>query len=237
MKVDSKQLMLDHEEFLIALVRGMAAKLPHFVEFDELLAFGRLGLVEAATRFQPDNGAAFQTFAYYRIRGAVFDGLRKMAGLRPIARTWVAAQETVDSLAQQIEAAPGGDARAALGAAARNIATVFIVSGVGVGDEIDSPAAAVMPVDEAAAWNELQSKLSDALRRLPSGDAWIVQRHFYDGVSLTEIARSLGVNKSTISRRLTSTLARLRGFLESEEDQIEPAHSSAMVATSAGSMR
>src|SRR3954453_10408452 len=36
------------------------------------------GLLEAAERYDPKMGANFMTFSYYRIRGAIYDGLRGM---------------------------------------------------------------------------------------------------------------------------------------------------------------
>ena len=39
------------------------------------------GLLEAAERYDRRHGVTFQTFAYYRVRGAMFDGLRNMGWL------------------------------------------------------------------------------------------------------------------------------------------------------------
>ena len=47
-------------------------------EMDELVAWGQIGLLEAAERFDARVGANFLTFAHYRIKGAIYDGLRKM---------------------------------------------------------------------------------------------------------------------------------------------------------------
>lgn len=51
-------------------------------ELDELMAWGQIGLLEAAERFDSRLGANFLTFAHYRIKGAIFDGLRKMGVLK-----------------------------------------------------------------------------------------------------------------------------------------------------------
>src|SRR5262245_44728279 len=48
------------------------------MEVDDLVAYGRKGLVEAAERFDGRAGVAFTTFAYYRVRGAMYDGIRAM---------------------------------------------------------------------------------------------------------------------------------------------------------------
>src|SRR6185436_11792944 len=45
---------------------------------DDLVGYGHKGLIEAADRFDSKQGVTFTTFAYYRIRGAMLDGLRTM---------------------------------------------------------------------------------------------------------------------------------------------------------------
>ena len=71
-----EELVDRHMDYARALTHKIARGLPSNVDFDELVGFANLGLTEAAMKFQPDLGVAFTTFAYYRIRGAVFDGLR-----------------------------------------------------------------------------------------------------------------------------------------------------------------
>src|SRR6185436_11369037 len=69
----------------IPFVRSIAAKvkeqLPREIEFDDLVSYGMQGLLEAADRYDLQHGCAFTTFAYYRVRGAIFDGLRGMGWL------------------------------------------------------------------------------------------------------------------------------------------------------------
>src|SRR5256885_17062497 len=68
----------------LSLVQSIAGKLKRSlgraIDFEDLVGYGSKGLVEAAERFDPRQGAPFTTFAYYRIRGAMLDGLRTMAG-------------------------------------------------------------------------------------------------------------------------------------------------------------
>src|SRR2546423_15128917 len=69
----------------VPFVRSIAAKvkeqLPREIEFDDLVSYGMQGLLEAAERYDLSHGTAFTTFAYYRVRGAIFDGLPGMGGL------------------------------------------------------------------------------------------------------------------------------------------------------------
>ncbi len=65
------------------LVRSMAVqigrKLPPHVELEDLIEYGQVGLAEAARDFDPGLGSRFSTYAYYRVRGAIYDGLAKVA--------------------------------------------------------------------------------------------------------------------------------------------------------------
>jgi RNA polymerase sigma factor for flagellar operon FliA len=62
------------------LVRRLAlqliAKLPANVDLNDLIQAGMIGLLDASTRYQDDQGAKFETYAVQRIRGAMLDELR-----------------------------------------------------------------------------------------------------------------------------------------------------------------
>lgn len=51
-------------------------------EYDELYHYGIIGLLDAERRFDPNCGAIFTTYAYYRIHGAIIDGIRSMGYLK-----------------------------------------------------------------------------------------------------------------------------------------------------------
>ena len=51
------------------------------VAFADYFQYACVGLVEAVDRFEPDRPVLFETFATYRIRGAVLNGLAKESEL------------------------------------------------------------------------------------------------------------------------------------------------------------
>jgi len=53
-----------------------------WAEFDELLQWGAVGMMEAMQRFDARQGVSFQAFASRRIRGAMIDGLRRDGSCR-----------------------------------------------------------------------------------------------------------------------------------------------------------
>src|SRR5438045_1549313 len=72
-----EELILGNLSLVRHILGRMTAKLPPRIDLDNLEAAGMLGLVEAANRFEPDRGVSFKTFAYTRIRGAIYDELRR----------------------------------------------------------------------------------------------------------------------------------------------------------------
>src|SRR3954470_2467396 len=75
---ERQQLVDDNVPFVRAAAAKLKESLPREVEFDDLVAYGMEGLLEAAERYEKRFGVAFTTFAWYRVRGAMFDGLRAM---------------------------------------------------------------------------------------------------------------------------------------------------------------
>ena len=61
-----------------SLAARIARSVPVRVDLEDLIAYGELGLAQAARDYAPDRGAEFTSFAYYRIRGAIYDGLAQM---------------------------------------------------------------------------------------------------------------------------------------------------------------
>src|SRR5258707_11962977 len=75
---EKNQLVEQHLGLVQAIARKVKKTLGARIDYDDLVAYGSKGLVEAAERYDARPGVAFSTFAYYRIRGAMFDGLRTM---------------------------------------------------------------------------------------------------------------------------------------------------------------
>ncbi len=76
------RLVTDHLPYTEAVTQDFLSQtnLRDVIQRDDAVAYGHLGLLEAASRFRPENGASFATFSYFRIRGAVMDGIRRSWG-------------------------------------------------------------------------------------------------------------------------------------------------------------
>lgn len=70
------ELLAQHAPLVRRLALQLIARLPASVELDDLIQVGMMGLLDAAEKYQDDQGAKFETYASQRIRGAMLDELR-----------------------------------------------------------------------------------------------------------------------------------------------------------------
>lgn len=79
--------LIQHYMYLVNFhVDRTASHLPRNVSRDDLVSFGLMGLFDALKKFEPARDLKFDTYASFRIRGAIIDGLRKEDRLSRTAR-------------------------------------------------------------------------------------------------------------------------------------------------------
>lgn len=79
-EVDSRasdQLVITHAPLVKKIAHHLMARLPASVQVDDLIQAGMIGLLEAAKKYEVSKGAAFETYAGIRIRGAMMDEVRR----------------------------------------------------------------------------------------------------------------------------------------------------------------
>src|SRR5665213_2365510 len=60
------------------VARQIAVRLPVHVEIEDLRQNGFVGLLDAVRKYSPDRGVQFESYATFRVRGAILDGLREL---------------------------------------------------------------------------------------------------------------------------------------------------------------
>ena len=99
-KIDKSDTLAQYAPLVRRLALQLIAKLPASVELDDIIQAGMLGLLDAANRYQDDQGAQFETYASQRIRGAMLDELRAndwlSRGLRQSSRKVDAAVQALE---------------------------------------------------------------------------------------------------------------------------------------------
>src|SRR5262249_44273964 len=175
------------------------------------------GLVEAADRYDSTYGVAFSTFAYHRIAGAVYDGLRRMGQLPRSLYAKMRASELVGNAVDRRAGAAGApaSARANLGEVLRVVqgvatATVRAHAAAGAAGELAAPAA-----DEIGD-PLLRERMRAAIADLPERERHFIEKHYFEDKSLVDAGAELGVSKSWASRLHARAIELLRKKLASE---------------------
>ncbi|MEA3494378.1 MAG: sigma-70 family RNA polymerase sigma factor [Candidatus Margulisiibacteriota bacterium] len=76
-----KKIVVKSIEAYMPLVHSIASMvsgkgLPPNIEYDDLVSDGTVGLMKAWDNFDPNRGVKFETYASYRVRGEILDGLK-----------------------------------------------------------------------------------------------------------------------------------------------------------------
>lgn len=192
------ELIAQHEKMVHGLAYRLRRELSLRGDLDDLIAFGFGGLLEAQRRFDPGRGVRFQTFAYHRVRGAMLDGVRKMADLPRRAHERLQASPEVTPTAAPTEL------DRAFTRISASLSTATVLQG-SFGAE--SPEAALLK-------NESISRLLRALPRLSPRQRVLVRGFYFEGRSIDSMARQLGISKSWASRLHRNALGELREALE-----------------------
>src|SRR5215469_3777051 len=71
------ELIEIHIGYAHSIAAELAGKYPPNITRADLERAAEFGLVQAAQSYDPSRSVSFTTFAYYRVRGAIFDEVRK----------------------------------------------------------------------------------------------------------------------------------------------------------------
>lgn len=215
-RVHPDELVFAHQGLVRVIARGIHRSFPSYIEFDDLVGYGQVGLAQAARDFDPTRGIQFSTFAYYRIRGAILDGANQMNWLKRTTRAGdvydrmggdVLGNDAADTAAA---AAPTSDAQWVSGVGGK-LAVVFFLSQAG--DEAN-PNAEVADQDaqvplESLLDEELKQSLRKLIDELPDDARRLVRGTYFEGKTLKDAGEELGISKAWASRLHAKALDQL----------------------------
>jgi RNA polymerase sigma factor for flagellar operon FliA len=203
----------------LELVKGLAGKLRNELglasETEDLVAAGYQGLVEAHARFDATRGVQFTTFAYYRIRGAMIDYVRKSANLSRRAYEKVRLAESADRVGEGVaemraaDPAARADTAATVAAIDDGLAKLTMGFALAYAEQSEpepSPEEALIEKDVAL-------RLRHAVAGLDEKERALLEGHYFDGRRFDEVAAELGISKSWASRVHAKALEKLKASL------------------------
>jgi RNA polymerase sigma factor for flagellar operon FliA len=187
------------------------------LEFDDFHQYALVGLLEAIDRFDPAKGVSFSTYATHRIRGAVLNGVEKVAEKQQqiIARRRVLADRATALKNQSTQPKGVEELIATLAEIAIGLALGCMLEGSGL-YRSDPEEAQPDTAYNRYELKQLAERLRTLVDTLPEKERLIIKLHYLHGIKFDEIAQELHLSKGRISQLHHTALARLRTHYEQE---------------------
>jgi len=217
--------------YYVSLVKTIAGRLYNtynaHVEYDDLVGYGVIGLLDAIEKFDYKLGNKFETYANIRIRGAIVDQLRSMDWIpRSLRQKYKQLEKAVSKL-QNIY---GLDIRDEDLASEMNMTTkqlselmheVSTFSIISLDEKINENSNVNIQEDTKAETPEgelmnVETKrlLKEMIAKLPEKEQRIIELYYYSELTYKEISKIMHISESRISQLHTKAIAKMQAKIE-----------------------
>jgi len=225
-----ERLILEHLPQVRFLAARIHERLPSTFSLDDLVSAGILGLIAAVDNYNPAQQVKLNTYANYRINGAILDSLRGADGTTQLQRQQRRMiQNAIQKLESELQRTPGEEEISErLGVGLERYREMLQSCSVYTIGSLD----AALPNTDDITFvycladrsenqptqmferEELRSILADGIKRMPSTERNVLSLYYVEELTLREIGEIMGLHSSRISQLKTQALLRLRTLLE-----------------------
>ena len=214
----------------ISLVKTIAGRLYNtynaHVEYDDLVGYGVIGLLDAIEKYDYKLGNKFETYANIRIRGSIVDQLRSLDWIPRSMRQKYKLLEKATKKLQNIYGMDIKDEDLAkemnmsvkeLSELVHQVSTFSVVS---LDEKISENSNISIQEDrkeetpEAQLMNvETKRMLKEMIGKLPEKEMRIIELYYYSELTYKEIAKIMGISESRISQLHTKAITKMQAKL------------------------
>ena len=215
-------LVNQHISLVNRLAGYLKARVPKFMEYDDMVQIGMIGLLSAADTFDANTGVEFKDYAKSRIKGAILDEVRKLSD---ISRLAIKNSQQHSSAKHELENILGTTPTNSQIAGKLNVTLAeyekqrthidrFKI------DKLDSDDSVGDPFDNLIGSNEnplamlegeqLKDIITNKISELTERKRLVLNLYYVEELNLKEIGAIVGVKESRISQILSSTVKELR---------------------------
>lgn len=231
-----KKLIEMHLPLVHFVSNRLAIGLPQNVAVEDLVSYGIMGLIDAVEKFDLDRGHQFDTYASWRIRGAMIDGLRQGDWVpRSVREKAKRVEEAYHHLEQTyLRTVTDDEVSEYLQISVEEFRKMLQEIAVTTLHSLEEPikeeeteTRLSMLIDEHAEKPEqkaddlfLKESLAKAIDRLTDKERTVISLYYFEDLSLSEVAKVMNLTPSRISQLHSKAILRMKGILARSKEQL-----------------
>src|SRR5665647_356296 len=221
-------LIARYTNFVKVVAHEIYKTLPNTIEFADLESYGYLGLMDAIEKFNPERNIKFETYAKFRIKGAIIDGLRKIDWFSRAIRDNMKKNNLLRENMQDLDNT-GMSFLADSPELYKNSTNDNFNYVIMSYEDICAESGEFFQIDESASYSQYNafinpndfvenlenaSYISKALRKLKDPEKKVVYYHYFKGRTFKEIGAAIGVSESRASQIHKKALGSLKRIMK-----------------------
>ncbi len=219
-----ERLIVDNMNLVKKIAWHMHGRVRAAIEIEDLMQIGYYGLVTAAQKYSPKEGATFVSYAVLRIRGAIVDHLRKSSNLcRTTIQMQQKAKKVEEVLRSSLQRNPTpAEMAEKMGIELNEYREWEKAFNANIHQSLDEV------YDEYSMWfvskentpeenldrNQLKTILTTGLKDLPEKEAMVIQLYYVEELNVYEIAEVMEITTGRVSQIKKSAISLLRNHIK-----------------------
>lgn len=225
---EREEMILKYIPYVKYIASRLVCGKPPGIEYEDLISFGIIGLIDAIEKFDPSKGLKFETYATLRIKGSIIDELRKMSWIPKSAFSKLSAlnqarekfqikynkeptqKELADSMEIEI------DELKTIESFVNYISVVSLDEVFYKSEDEDIKLKSIIEDEKSPQPDmiledfEKLNTLKKAIDMLPEKDRIVLNLYYFEKFTLKEIGKVLDVSESRVSQLHSRAIVRLR---------------------------
>jgi len=230
------EIILKYSPLIKYIANRLAIRLPQHIDIEDIINSGVLGLIDAIEKYDEEKGVRFETYAEFRIKGAILDNLREMDWVpRSIRKTASMLENTYLELEKKYKR-PATDEEVAT-ALEIDLDEFYRIMSQAKGIQLlslemisnyeDVRLKLLDCLTEGEGKNplamlkmeEMKDLIASAIDNLPEKEKIVISLYYFDDLTMREISQVLSLTESRVSQLHTKAVFRLRGKLKRGFDE------------------
>ncbi len=219
-----EKLIVDNMNLVKKIAWHMHGRVRAAIEIEDLMQIGYYGLVTAAQKYSPKEGATFISYAVLRIRGAIVDHLRKSSNLcRTTIQMQQKAKKVEEELRSSLQRNPSpAEMAEKMGIELNEYREWEKAFNANIHQSLDEV------YDEYSMWfvskentpeenldrSQLKTILTTSLKDLPEKEAMVIQLYYVEELNVYEIAEVMEITTGRVSQIKKSAISLLRNHIK-----------------------